>query len=253
MNQRINYLSDFKLIEDGENFDAPFEFRYRTSLKEYIVSHKDGRYNNCKMLSDGRLMVLFQNHGLNAGWLMCERRFYLTDEDFESGICNLVDFRETGIVLVYGSTDSVNVSVTLPPFYQKGDPFTYGDFTPEQLDDLRRPATEAAQAVTMKINELEKVQTVWETNERTRTKNENERSTSEQARIKQETARVKAEDARGTEWSKLSTEASIATKNAQDAAQQAIDAASGIDQYNQRITDIESGYLTGNIVTNVKQ
>ena len=198
-------------------------------------------------------MVVFQGHGLMAGKLMCERRFFLTDEDFESGICNLVDYRETGVVLVYGSSDSVNVSVTLPPFYQKGDPFTYEDFTAEQLDDLRRPATEAAQAVTLKLDELGKVQTTWETAEQTRTKNENERSTSEQTRIKHETARVKAEDARETEWSKLSAEASLATNNAQDAASHAINAASGIEQYNQRITDLESGYLTGNIVTNVKQ
>lgn len=27
----------------------------------------------------------------------------------------------------------------------KGDPFTYDDFTPEQIEDLKRPATEAAE------------------------------------------------------------------------------------------------------------
>ena len=29
-------------------------------------------------------------------------------------------------------------------FFAKGDPFTYDDFTPEQIEDIKRPATEAA-------------------------------------------------------------------------------------------------------------
>jgi len=30
-------------------------------------------------------------------------------------------------------------------FFAKGDPFTYDDFTPEQIEDIKRPATEAAE------------------------------------------------------------------------------------------------------------
>ena len=30
-------------------------------------------------------------------------------------------------------------------FFAKGDPFTYKDFTPEQIEDIKRPATEAAE------------------------------------------------------------------------------------------------------------
>lgn len=33
----------------------------------------------------------------------------------------------------------------------KGDPFTYDDFTPEQIADLQRPATEAAKVANVVI------------------------------------------------------------------------------------------------------
>ena len=68
----INYKSDFKIIEGGCDFSVPFVFEYRTGFgRSYKVSHADGEYDNCQLMEDGRLMVVFDSHGLSPGILTC--------------------------------------------------------------------------------------------------------------------------------------------------------------------------------------
>jgi hypothetical protein len=85
----------------------------------------------------------------------------------------------------------------------KGDPFRYEDFTPEQIEDLKRPAIEAAESVQIvenqiSINEQGRVQAEneRETAEATRVSNENNRVTAEQARVDAEIVREQQEQAR---------------------------------------------------------
>ena len=126
--KEINYKSDFKLFEKGDLHTAPFEFEYRTAFsKPYKVSFLDGVYTNCKLLDDGRLMVVFDNHGLHPGLLRCLRKFYLTDKDYHDGICLLVSDESTDVRLTVGKTDCVQVEIELPPHYQQGEPGTPGD------------------------------------------------------------------------------------------------------------------------------
>ena len=116
----VNYKSDFKLIEGGCDFSVPFVFEYRTGFgRSYKAGHIDGQYDNCQLMEDGRLMVVFDNHGLNPGILTCERHFYLTDRDYHDGICDLWDKRPTGIVLTSGKTEECDPEVQLPPYYQQ--------------------------------------------------------------------------------------------------------------------------------------
>ena len=124
----INYKSDFKLMENGCDFSVPFVFEYRTGFgKSYKVSHVDGEYTHCKLMEDGRLMVVFDDHGLRPGVLTCERHFYLTDQDYHDGICDLWDKRPTDIILTSGKTDECEAEVQLPPYYQQGEPGKPGD------------------------------------------------------------------------------------------------------------------------------
>lgn len=117
----INYKSDFKLFEDGCDFTVPFIFEYRTIFgRKYSASHVDSVYTNCSLLEDGRLMVVFDNHDLPPGILTCVRHFYLNDQDFHDGICDLWDKRDTGIVLTIGETDNCEIKVEVPPFYSQG-------------------------------------------------------------------------------------------------------------------------------------
>lgn len=171
--KQINYKSDFKLFEKGDLHTAPFELEYSTTFgRSYKASYIEGVYTNCSMLDDGRLMVIFDNHGLPPGILRVTRRYYLTDNDYHDGICHLVSKDETGVMLTAGKTDECEVEVQVPPHYMQGDPgksayqiavengyegseeewlqslkgeaFTYEDFTSEQLEEIKRPAVEAA-------------------------------------------------------------------------------------------------------------
>ena len=129
MEKMINYKSDFKLIESGCDFTVPFRFVYSTGQGQgYEASHIDGVYHNCKLLDDGRLMVVFDSHGMQPGKLFCTRHFYLTDKDYHDGICDLWDRRPVGVALCNGKTDGTDVEVELPPYYQQGDGGSqYGD------------------------------------------------------------------------------------------------------------------------------
>lgn len=123
---QINYKSDFKLFEDGCDFTVPFIFEYRTVFgKKYSASHVDGVFTNCSLQEDDRLLVVFDNHDLPPGILTCVRHFFLTDQDFHDGICDLWDKRDTGVILTIGETDNCEIEVEVPPFYSqgaKGDP-----------------------------------------------------------------------------------------------------------------------------------
>lgn len=129
MEKMINYKSDFKLIESGCDFTVPFRFVYSTGQGQgYEASHIDGVYHNCKLLDDGRLMVVFDSHGMQPGKLVCTRHFYLTDKDYHDGICDLWDRRSVGVALCNGKTDGTEIEVELPPYYQQGDGGSqYGD------------------------------------------------------------------------------------------------------------------------------
>lgn len=96
---RINYQSDFKIIEKSLNGDinTPFRFTYRTVLSGCVVAEFDGHgYKNCRRLDDGGLLVIFGRHGLRPGALSVKREYYLSDADFADGICNLVSVENTG-------------------------------------------------------------------------------------------------------------------------------------------------------------
>ena len=170
----INYESDFKIIEgfkDGSSIlAAPFRFTYYTKVSRgvYVAEYNGSEYVNCKPTEDGKVVVPFDSPKLGMGVLMVKREFFLSDSDFKDGICNLVSVESTGITLDRGATDmDGEVNIELFPFYQqgeagksaydewlelgntgtvedflnsmRGEPFTYEDFTPEQLAALKGP------------------------------------------------------------------------------------------------------------------
>ena len=236
---QINYKSDFKLFEErdgGKGFDVPFVFRYSTLAGSgYECSHVDGEYHNCKPLDDGRLMVIFDNHGLPAGQLVCERHFYLTDKDYHDGICDLWDKRAVDVFLGTGATEDTDIEVVLPPYYSQGEPgkaFTYEDFTPEQIAELQQPATEAAEEANtaaksatdaaQAANEIAQTvaqnNTQWAKAEQARETAEVKRQTdTQQAITDANTARNEANAAAGKAET-AATEATEATKKANNAA-----------------------------------
>ena len=117
---RINYQSDFKIIEKNLNGDVntPFRFTYFNPFKGKFIASFDGHeYVGCSRMEDGNLLVAFDNPCFSPGMLKVKREYFISDSDFQDGICNLVSVEDTGIVLTTRKTDESTVEITSYPDY----------------------------------------------------------------------------------------------------------------------------------------
>lgn len=133
----------------------------------------------------------------------------------------------------------------------KGDAFTYGDFTPEQIEELQRPATEAAEQVNEAVEAAQQAaasaeQSVIKAEEAVQTANAtNEAVTkAEEARVLAENQRVSAEDAR--EQAEAEREATFTTLQGQieeavNNANGAVTTAEGVLQTAQQANSLAQG------------
>lgn len=225
-----NYKSDFKFVmrrykcvagkEELTPVPWPEDVDWRLllktphSAKAYEASCRGGVLSNCEKTDDGGILIAMDKHGLSPGELRYEFHFELPDPVMPSGIADLYKPGSTGIMLTTDATCECGglVDVAVLADMYKGEPFRYSDFTPEQLEDLRRPAQEAAEKATQTDKAIreaealrEKTETARQTAETQRTDSEKQRIADEDSRIsveadrqKAETARQAAEDARAT-------------------------------------------------------
>lgn len=114
----------------------------------------------------------------------------------------------------------------------KGDPFTYDDFTPEQIAELQRPATEAAAVANQAAEKANKAVTDIKVLGVTLTAEEAKRESAESSRTSAESERAEAEVQRETSFSQMQTtleglisDTNTATSNANTAAGNAENAA----------------------------
>ena len=114
----------------------------------------------------------------------------------------------------------------------KGDPFTYDDFTPEQIADLQRPATEAAKVANEAAEKANKAVTDIKVLGVTLTAEEAKRESAESGRTSAESERDEAEALRETSFSQMQTtleglisDTNTATSNANTAVGNAENAA----------------------------
>lgn len=152
--QYQNYKSDFVLRESFVDItgkavplptDIDFTLRYWTQHgSEYTASRQGGVYQNCAPEDGGTLLVFFKAHNLCEGELHHELHLQLDNEAFEGGVQNVFYPADLHILLwdKASSTDRLTSSVLAD--YTRGNAFTYDDFTPEQIEQLQRPAQEAA-------------------------------------------------------------------------------------------------------------
>ena len=117
-----------------------------------------GEYTNCFRREDGRICVIFNNHGLGTGVLKWEPHFMFPDSLFPDGVRDIYAPQPLDIELVTGAGDyptTAEVEVSLPLIKgekgergERGEKGEKGDgFTPAQiakLDDL--PEAEALSA-----------------------------------------------------------------------------------------------------------
>lgn len=114
----------------------------------------------------------------------------------------------------------------------KGDPFTYDDFTPEQIAELQRPATEAAEVANQAAENANNAAKDINALGITLTEEEANRESAESSRASAESDRAEAEALRETSFSQMQTtleglisDTNTATSNANTAADNAENAA----------------------------
>ena len=146
--KKIFYQSDFRLVEQSDaGFGVPFKFTYYTAnpKQSWVATYDGHEYTNCEVDGDGRLCIGFDDHKLGVGTLMVERRYYLTDEHYQTGICDEVIEPtpviikeevegaevEMNVVLGFDGCTAPTITGEIPPYYTKGDPGPEGPQGPQ--------------------------------------------------------------------------------------------------------------------------
>lgn len=136
---RINYRSDIRLIEDWPGTEDFVYHYYTDRIRCYKVSLSIGNCHRMDVGGKDKLVVLLNDHKLGKGLLRVTRFIDIPDSDMPDGTFRKVYEDSTGITLTSGECDDVSeveVGLFLPAYQgpkgDKGDPFTWDDFTDEQ-------------------------------------------------------------------------------------------------------------------------
>lgn len=232
--RHINYKSDFVLRERFRNAagdivalpDVDFTLEYQTKHgHKFTASRTGGKYENCTPDGDA-LLVIFKDHGLCEGELCRELHLCLINDLMPDGLQNVYYPEKINVQLWHLATDTEGViECDALAAYTRGLPFTYEDFTPEQLAKLKgdkgAPFT-FEDFTTAQIELLRKPATDAATKADEATKNANEATTKilNQGKELADIADKAVKDC-DTETQKARTateQANTATKNAQAAA-----------------------------------
>lgn len=156
--RKINYKSDFDFIlpfpvcqatENGTcerkdlgwpDFDWEARLWSSSKANAYVASRKGDVLTNC-FNDNGRIHIVCSNHRLGKGELNVEYHAELPNDIYPDNTQNLFAPYPLGIELVSGHGDcatDVEIEYMLPFIKgEKGDAFTFEDFTPEQLESLK--------------------------------------------------------------------------------------------------------------------
>ncbi len=163
---RVNYRNDFTLtlsIADinsqqlsWADTDFTASFFTATAASPYSASCHNGQYSNCRVLDDGNLQVVFDNHSLRPGALRADITLYLPDDTFPDGTRRVSVQVDCGCMIVQGqgTTDpDVAVEIQAPMLRgvdgisgKDGRSFTFADLSDTEIALLRQPAQDATQA-----------------------------------------------------------------------------------------------------------
>lgn len=169
--RNVNYKSDFDFImrlkdcaDDTKtvpfpecDFDAVFWTSSKT--KAYIASCKGGVCTNCFRTKDGDMHFVFDNQHMGLGTLHWEPHFELPNDLYPDSIQDLFRKASLDIKLVDGDGDCPTTAEVelIAPFIKgdKGDSFTYDDFTTEDKAELIAPIKDNIdRAITQKQDKL---------------------------------------------------------------------------------------------------
>ena len=197
----INYKSDFDFILhlfscNGKELEfPPYDFTvylYTANRNNPFVAYcKNGVCKNCYD-DEGKIHIVMDSHGLYPGDLKIEFVAEIPNDIYPDKEKRLVIVGPTEIRLVSGTSDcpsKAEAELILPAI--KGEPFTWEDFTPEQIEELQKPATEAAKNIKELSDNFSEAETK-------RLEAEQKRNEAESLRSNKETERNNAEERRIT-------------------------------------------------------
>lgn len=211
-----NYQSDFDAIINIKTcndkdlgfpaYDWEAIFYTSASASTYTASSIKGVTTNC-FDDNGKIHVVFNNHGLQSGDLMVKFISHLPNDIYPDKDEIVVSPQKTGIKLVRGAgcCGTIEDIQLVMPYIKgdKGDAFTFDDFTEAQIEQLQKPATDAAKAAEAAITKVEatntnvtNAETQRAAAETERVAAENSRHSAEQTRIANENTRKSNENAR---------------------------------------------------------
>lgn len=202
------------------DYDWVATFYTSSKANAYVASCIGGECVNCYN-DNGQIHIVVNSHHMGPGRLKVEFRAELPRDIYPDGYQRNVIPEPLDIELIVGKGDlpsEMEVELLLP--YIKGDAFTYADFTSEQIADLKRPATEAAERLDSFVRTASEAETTRVSNEKSRVNAESTRVSQEESRVGAEEIRVadetkrreaeaeraKAEEARKTAEAKRATE-----------------------------------------------
>ena len=155
---RVNRLSDHEFLlalaylnQQGQTeygfppYDWELKFYTSSPLNFFTVSCRGGVMLNCQREGD-MVRVIMDGHKLSTGILRARSTIYIPDSNFPDGTRRVVDEHEFKTLFVSGhGTLASGPQLELLFPYVKGDPgepLTYDDLTPEQIEGLRGPQGE---------------------------------------------------------------------------------------------------------------
>ena len=135
--KKVYYKSDFTITEHTDTgYAVPFKFIYYTAAptRAFVACYDGHNYHNCRLV-DGDLVIGFDDHNMGLGILKVERRYYINDIDYATGICDeviapapvVINVDEDGHVKQYhlqlgmDGDMTIDASSVVQPYWVKGD------------------------------------------------------------------------------------------------------------------------------------
>lgn len=166
-NQPIYHKSEYDFIlrlKDGSGKYIPWPdhdwvARFTTAgrFRGLTASCFGGVCRNCFRDGD-EIHIVADRHNLPPGVVSVEFTSIIPNEDYPDGVQSVVQKGVLDLNLTNEATpmpEAFEVELLLPYIKgDKGDAFTYEDFTPEQIAELQKPATDKAAEVTEALKKV---------------------------------------------------------------------------------------------------
>lgn len=245
--QTYNGLTTFVNLNDMNSIEV--------TIKQYYAKYKCEDY---EIDADGKMIIPLLAKHQTLGGLSLEityqdeinKQYRYSSDNIITFVSKTSDADSTPLPYDI-ELDSVDVIAEIISGL-KGEPFTYEDFTEEQLNSFREPAESAANQVLATEAKILVAESDRENNEHNRVDNEQSRVDNEELRNEDEELRKASEVQRNDVFQEQMLASQTATKEAKEAATNANEIANSIPTLIENKLDKEQRVNYTNIVIKLK-